>query len=76
MDQKVKDANNRIAFEVFHNNNYHGNNYYGITHMQVAQLRTQMESQKVESIKYLVGGIFSIVTIILSLIFGLSRLMK
>ena len=44
--------------------------------MQVAQLRTQMESQKVESIKYLVGGIFSIVTIILSLIFGLSRLMK
>ena len=43
---------------------------------QVALLKTQIESQKVESIKYLAGGIFSIVTIILSLVLGLWRLMK
>ena len=66
--------------------------------LQVAQLKTQIESQKLESIKYLAGktlfvkpvcpvsqaplsltpagGIFSVVTIVLSLMLGLSRLLK
>jgi uncharacterized protein YlxW (UPF0749 family) len=43
---------------------------------EVAQLKTQIESQKLESIKYLAGGIFSVVTIVLSVMLGLSRLLK
>ena len=73
-----------------------------MVHMhQVANLKTQMEAQKLESIKYLAGGIlvvecsfqllnepshfpfsqfpggiFSIVTIVLSVVLGMWRLMK
>jgi gas vesicle protein len=43
---------------------------------EVAQLKTQIESQKLELIKYLAGGIFSVVTIVLSVMLGLSRLLK
>lgn len=43
---------------------------------EVAQLKTQIETQKLESIKYLAGSIFSIVTIMLSVVLGLWRLMK
>ena len=43
---------------------------------EVANLKTQMEAQKLESIKYLAGGIFSIVTIVLSVVLGMWRLMK
>lgn len=42
---------------------------------EVAMLKTQIESQKLESIKYLAGGIFSMITLMLSVVLGLWRLL-
>eukprot|EP00731_Ephydatia_muelleri_P026262 Em0018g362a len=43
---------------------------------EVAGLRTQIESQKSEWLKYFGGIIFSMVTVILSVVLGLWRLIK
>lgn len=44
--------------------------------LQVAQVRTQIEAQKLESIKYLAGVSMTVVTIVLSVVMGVWRLMK
>lgn len=44
--------------------------------IKVAEIRTHMESQKLESIKYLAGVSFSVVTVVLSVMMGVWRLMK
>lgn len=44
--------------------------------VQAAQIRTQIEAQKLESVKYLAGVSFSVVTIVLSVTLGVWRLMK
>lgn len=97
LEQKVKDTNNRIAYEVLYfctsgccwmGDSLNKSMFmlapppslllhtHTHTHCKVALLKTQIESQKVESIKYLAGGIFSIVTIVLSVVLGMWRLMK
>lgn len=47
-----------------------------VEHLQVALVRTQIEAQKLESVKYLAGVSLSIVTIVLSVVMGVWRLMK
>lgn len=59
MDQKVKDTNNRIDKEVsVCCESCYGDRWLirGTHGLQVANLKTQMEAQKLESIKYLAGG--------------------
>jgi len=44
--------------------------------LQTAHIRTQIEAQKLESVKYLAGVSFSIVTVVLTVVMGVWRLMK
>lgn len=45
-------------------------------HLQVARIRTQIESQKLEAVKYLGGISLSVVTVVLSVALGVWRLAK
>lgn len=44
--------------------------------VQAAGIRTQIESQKLESVKYLAGISLSMVTVVLSVVLGVWRLTK
>lgn len=44
--------------------------------LQIAQIRTQIEAQKLESVKYFAGVALSVVTVVFSVVFGLWRLLK